>query len=49
MTMFSSLTPAATRELRAPLTRAEMTLAFQRAWTMAIRRFEPDADEHKLA
>jgi len=39
--MFSSLTPEATSALRAPFTRAAMSSVFHRAWTMAMRRFEP--------
>ena len=40
--MFSSLTPEANSDLRAPATRAEMISVFHLAWTIAIRRLEPD-------
>ena len=41
MTMFSSLTPEARSDLRAPVTRADIMAEFHLAWTIAIRRFEP--------
>ena len=39
--MLLSLTPAASNDLRAPATRAEMISAFHLACTMAIRRLDP--------
>lgn len=39
--MFSSLTPAALRDLRAPVRRDSMIFVFHRPWTMPTRRFEP--------
>ena len=40
--MFSTLTPEASSDLRAPATRAEMISVFHLAWTMAMRSLEPD-------
>ena len=40
--MLSSRTPEARRVLWAPETRASMMEVFQRAWTMAMRRGEPE-------
>ena len=40
--MFSSLTLAANNVFLQPVTRASMTLEFQRAWTMAMRRLDPN-------
>ena len=39
--MFSSLTPEASRDLRAPATRAEMISAFHLACTIAMRSLDP--------
>ena len=41
--MFSSLTPEANSDLRVPATRAEMISVFHLAWTMAMRRLEPNS------
>ena len=40
--MLESLTPAAIKDLRQPATRAEMMAVFHLAWTIAIRRLEPE-------
>ena len=40
--MFSSLTPEANSDLRTPAMRAEMISVFHLAWTIAIRRLEPE-------
>ena len=41
--MFSRRTPEARRDFWAPETSASMTEEFQRAWTIAMRRGEPEA------
>ena len=40
--MFSSLTPYFFNSVTQPSTRAEMIFSFQRAWTMPMRRPEPE-------
>lgn len=41
MCMFEGRTPERKSEERAPETRAEIIVGFQRAWTMAILRWDP--------
>lgn len=41
MCMFEGRTPERKSEERAPETRAEIIVGFQRAWTMAILRGDP--------
>lgn len=41
MFMFEGRTPERKSEERAPETRAEIIVGFQRAWTMAILREDP--------
>lgn len=40
-TMLDSLTPHSSSLALAPATRGSMTVAFQRAWTMPMRKAEP--------